>query len=447
MISKRLGLAALLALPILTGTVFARSNGPIVRRTGAPIDGGQDCSACHRTFSPANSDARGFVRISAVNYTPGQRQTLRVQVFHPDAARWGFQLTARLASDENAKAGVLSPSAPNIQVVCDPQGSAPCGTDREFAEHAEPGTRIGANGLATWNIEWLPPAAGSGEVVFYVAGNAANGDGTNAGDRIYTSSLRISQAPAQVTPAVTNESAIVAAGFGGGRNISPGTWMEIYGTGLSNVTREWAGFDFTGANAPRALEGVSVTVGGRDAFVRFISPTQVNVQVPDGIGSGPLQVIVRNSAGSSAPIPMTGTARSPQVLAPSNFRVNGRQLVAALFPDNTTFVARAGELGAGITSRPARSGETVIVYAIGAGAVTPAVAPGVVASGTTAVTNPVVRIGDAPATLSYAGLSPGFVGLYQFNIVVPNVSAGDQRLSLSVDGVSSGQETFLVVGQ
>jgi uncharacterized protein (TIGR03437 family) len=70
-----------------------------------------------------------------------------------------------------------------------------------------------------------------------------------------------------------------------------------------------------------------------------------------------------------------------------------------------------------------------------------------VASGTTAVTNPVVRIGDAPATLSYAGLSPGFVGLYQFNIVVPNVSAGDQRLSLSVDGVSSGQETFLVVGQ
>jgi uncharacterized protein (TIGR03437 family) len=446
MTQKTLWLAALLALPILTPALHARSSGPVVRRTGAPIDGGTDCSACHRTFAPANSDTRGFVRLSAVNYTPGQRQSIRVQVFHPDASRWGFQLTARLASDENAKAGTLAPAPPNIQVVCDPQGSAPCGTDREFAEHQEPGTRLGANGLSTWTVEWTPPAAGSGEVVFYVAGVAANADGTNANDRVYTSSLRIQQAPAQVTPAVTNDSAIVAAGFGGGRNISPGTWIEIYGTGLSNVTREWAGFDFTGNNAPRTLEGVGVTIGGRDAFVRFISPTQVNAQVPDGIGTGPLQVIVRNSAGTSAAIPMTGTARTPQVLAPSNFRVNGRQLVAALFGDNTTFVGRAGEIP-GVTTRPARMGDVVIVYAIGAGAVTPATAAGVIASGSTALTNPAVRVGDAPATLQYAGLAPNFVGLYQFNVVIPNVGPGDQRLNLAVDGVSSGQETFLVIGQ
>jgi uncharacterized protein (TIGR03437 family) len=437
-----LGAMTLLVAPTL---LFARSAGAPINRTGAPSDGGQDCTACHRSNVPANVDSRGSISISAVNYTPGQRQTLRVTVFHPEASRWGFSFTSRLASMETRKAGVVTPNA-DVQVLCDPSGNAPCGTDREFATHVAASTTKGANGSATFSFEWTAPEAGSGDVVFYAAANAANGGGTNAGDYIYATKLTIQQAGAQQRPALTSESAIAAGGFGGGRTVAPGTWIEIYGTTLSNVTREWAGFDFNGSNAPTTLEGVRVSVGGRDAFVRLVSPGQVNAQVPDGIGTGPVNVTVTNSAGTSTNAMVTGAARAPQVLAPPNFRVNGRQLVAALFTDNTTFVGRAGEV-AGVTTRPARVGETIVIYAIGCGAVTPATAAGVIAGSGTALPDPRVFFGDAPATVTFAGLSPGSIGLYQFNVTVPNVGAGDQRLRLLVDGFAAPQEVFTVVGQ
>ncbi len=432
---------AVASLPLM---VYAFSSGPPIRRTGAAIDGGTDCAACHRTFAPANSDARGYVRISAVDYTPGKKQMIRVQVYHPEGKRWGFELTARMTKDENLKGGVFTPNT-LVQVKCDPGGVAPCGTDREFAMHLEPATRTGADGLATFSVEWTAPDSGSGDVVFYAAGNSADGNGANSNDRIYTTNTKIKQAPASAMPTVTSNSAVVAQGFGGGRTISPGTWIEIFGTTLTNVTREWASWDFNGANAPKVMEGVSVTVGGKDAFVRYVSPGQVNVQVPDGIGVGPVQVIVKNEAGTSDSIMLTAAARATQALAPAPWNVGGRQLVAALFPDNTTFVAKVGEI-AGVTTRPAKVGETIIIYAIGAGATNPVVAAGVVASGSTSLRNATAKFGDAPATVSYAGLAPGFVGLYQFNLVVPSIGAGDVKLTLSVDGVAVMQDLTTVVG-
>jgi uncharacterized protein (TIGR03437 family) len=440
MLNRLLWCALLAAIPM---TMFARSTGAPIRRTGAAVDGGQDCTACHRG-SAANSDSRGYVRISAVNYTPGKKQTVRVLVYNPDAKRWGFQLTARLTSDENLKAGTFTPNT-NVQVNCDPSGNAPCNNDREFATHIQAATTLGANGLETYSVEWTPPATASGDIIFYAAGNAADGAGSNAGDRIYTTSLRISPAAALARPTITSESAIAANNFGAGRNISPGSWIEIYGTTLTNVTRSWEGFDFDGANAPKSLEGVSVTVGGRAAFISYVSPGQINAQVPDDIGTGPVSVIVTNEAGTSTGANMTAAARSPGVLAPPAFRVNGRQLAVALLPDATTYIARAGEI-AGITTRPARVGETITLYLIGGGATTPAIAAGTVASGQSAVANPVVRFGDAPATVSYAGLAPGAVGLYQLNVVVPNVAAGDARLTISLGGVTVTQDLFTVIG-
>lgn len=441
MLNRLFWSAALASLPLM---MYAFSAGPPIRRAGVPVDGGTDCAACHRTFAPANSDSRGFVRISAVDYTPGKKQTIRVLVYHPDAKRWGFELTARSTKDENLKAGIFTPNT-LVQVKCDPSGNAPCGTDREFAMHLEPATRTGADGLATFTVEWTAPDAGSGDVVFYAAGNAADGNGANSNDRTYTANVKVSQAAAGAKPIVTSDSAVVAQGFGGGKTISPGTWIEIFGATLTNVTREWASWDFTGANAPKMMEGVSVTVGGKDAFVRYVSPGQVNVQVPDGIGVGPVQVIVKNETGTSDPIPMTAAARATQALAPANWKVNGRQLVVASLADNKTFVAQVGEI-AGVTTRPAKVGETIVIYAIGAGATNPVAAAGVIASGSTALTNATAKFGDAPAMVAYAGLAPGFVGLYQFNLVVPNIGAGDVKLTLSVDGLPVTQDLTTVIG-
>src|SRR5262249_8785234 len=145
----------------------------------------------------------------------------------------------------------------------------------------------------------------------------------------------------------------------------------IYGTNLSSATREWAGTDFTGTKAPTSLEGVRVKIAGKDAFVRYVSPTQVNVQAPDDIGTGNgIAVELTNSAGTSNTT-VTAAVVSPALLTTPSFLVGGRQYVAALFTDFQTFVGRAN-LIAGVPFRPAKAGDTIVVYAVGCGATSPA---------------------------------------------------------------------------
>jgi uncharacterized protein (TIGR03437 family) len=58
-----------------------------------------------------------------------------------------------------------------------------------------------------------------------------------------------------------------------------------------------------------------------------------------------------------------------------------------------------------------------------------------------------LRIGGVPATVTFAGMVAGSIGLYQLNVVVPNVAAGDQPIELTVDGVPAGQNMVIVIGE
>src|SRR5690349_15646577 len=147
------------------------STGPPIKKTGAPADGGVNCTLCHRTFAPANSDPRGSVRVEAANYVPGVKQTLRVTVIHPEAQRWGFQLTARMVSDETKPAGVFDPGsqvkilcgAPGVETIAQPANTpGPCDPAQlQFAEHFDaPRTAVGAG--FTFTIDWTPPATNVG---------------------------------------------------------------------------------------------------------------------------------------------------------------------------------------------------------------------------------------------------------------------------------------------
>jgi uncharacterized protein (TIGR03437 family) len=94
-----------------------------------------------------------------------------------------------------------------------------------------------------------------------------------------------------------------------------------------------------------------------------------------------------------------------------------------------------------------KPGETVTLYGIGFGPVSPATTPGTVAALADTVTNNVtVQIGGMPATISYSGLAPGFVGLYQFNVVAPNISAGDWPLVMQVNGTPVAQGLYITTG-
>src|SRR4030095_14767870 len=103
-------------------------------------DSGTTCTACHRDNAPVNSDPRGSLRIETGPYRPGQKQTVRVTVSHPEGARWGFQLTARWVADEAKQAGSFTPTE-DIRVQCGNSTTAapvdaPCPTGMtEFASH------------------------------------------------------------------------------------------------------------------------------------------------------------------------------------------------------------------------------------------------------------------------------------------------------------------------
>ncbi len=181
---------------------FGFSSGPPARRTGGTGD--QLCVACHG--GTAANGGPGSVKITlpaGATYTPGTKQRIMVTVSDPDQVRWGFQLTARLNSDlTNGRAGDLTPTDANTQIRCDSGNIGTCKAGEvQFIEHTQPGTRNGTKTGATFEFDWMPPAAGAGSVTFYVAGNAANGNGSSSGDRIYTSSMQLDVAgPVLVVP-------------------------------------------------------------------------------------------------------------------------------------------------------------------------------------------------------------------------------------------------------
>ncbi len=245
------------------------------------------------------------------------------------------------------------------------------------------------------------------------------------------------------TLATSAVSGIITPGnFGAGTILSPGGWMEIYGEKFATVTREWAGGDFTGVVAPTTLAGVRVRVQGRDAFVQLVSPSQVNAVVPDGITAGNVTVEVVNANGASDTVAMVAAARGPYLLAPPSFSAAGKQYVAGILPDG--FVGPPG-LIAGANFRAARAGDRVVIYGVGFGGVTPNVAAGNIANVTTALPNVRFTIGGRPATVEFAGLAGGFVGLYQFNIVVPSGVTGDAKLEVTVDGVPVPQTLYFTM--
>jgi hypothetical protein len=135
-------------------------------------------------------------------YTPGSRQHLVVTVSDPQQQRWGFELTVRQASDSTAQAGTFTPGPDGFtQVACadtafQNASHGPCDSSLplQYIEHTSVGTRPGQTGSATFEFDWTPPMTNVGNIVIYVAGNAANGNRLPTGDHIYTKTYTLTSA-------------------------------------------------------------------------------------------------------------------------------------------------------------------------------------------------------------------------------------------------------------
>ena len=247
-------------------------------------------------------------------------------------------------------------------------------------------------------------------------------------------------------PAIKSGGIVSASAFGSFSSAAPGSWIEIYGSNLAGDTRSWAGADFHGANAPTSLDGTSVTIGGQAAFVDYISPGQVNSQVPSNVALGMQPVIVKAPSGASAAANINVAGTAPGLLAPASFLVGGKQYTAALFSDGQTYVLPPGTI-ANLPSRVAQPGETIVLYGVGFGAVTPTTPAGQIVSQNNQLASQfAISLGGVPAQVTYAGLAPGFVGLYQFNVVVPALPANNlTTVTFTLGGVAGTQTLFTAV--
>ena len=195
-----------------------------------------------------------------------------------------------------------------------------------------------------------------------------------------------------------------------------------------------------------SLDGVKVTIGGQAAFVDYISPGQVNAQVPSNVGIGSQTVVMSNGSLSSSAAPITVNTVQPGLLAPASFTVGGKQYAAALFADGATYVLPPGAIP-GAPARRARAGDIITLYGIGFGPVSTGIPAGQIVQTTNALAAPVhIFLGGAETAITYAGLAPKAVGLYQFNLVVPSIPPNDLApLTFSIGGTSGTQTLYLAI--
>jgi uncharacterized protein (TIGR03437 family) len=431
---------ALLSAPAL----FAFSTGPRAPVAGVPTDlNGQTCTICHATFAPVNSDPAGAVKIlvDAMTYTPGVTKKIRIRVEHPEATRWGFQFTARVASDTTKGAGTIVGND-TILVRCG-LGIAvpPCAGEPEpqFAEHTQPSTRAGTRDGVEWEFDWNPPANEVGDITLFVSGNAANNSNSPAGDRIYNTRITLkAEGACNLTKKPTVRSIGNAASFA--RELSPNVMASVFGLDfeVAGRTRAATTGDFVNGAFPQQLACVAIDVAGRRAPVTYVQTDQVNFQVPAGTPTGSVAITLILNPGRPNEVKGDVATVTVNSHAPAFFTFNGKSIAAQTSDFKT--IADPTVVPGGVA---ARRGDVVILYGTGFGLGEPVYQAGEITGGPTSLRDrPTITVGGttlAAADVLYAGLAPGNIsGLQQFNIRIPQSAAvGNVPVTITIGGVTT----------
>jgi uncharacterized protein (TIGR03437 family) len=223
--------------------------------------------------------------------------------------------------------------------------------------------------------------------------------------------------------------------------IEAGSWVTIEGVNLANTFpgRTWRSDEIVDGNLPASLDGVSVTIDDKPAFVYYISPTQINVQAPSDSAVGPVKVLVDNN-GNASP---DATAQL-QTAAPAFFMYLGTNYAVTSLLPGYTLVADPSVVPGAVAAKP---GDTLVLWGTGFGATNPEVAAGVAVSGAPAVVTALtVTVGGVATPVLSTVLSTGFVGLYQVTIQLPStVPTGAVAIQAFVGGQATPAGALLFV--
>jgi trimeric autotransporter adhesin len=264
-------------------------------------------------------------------------------------------------------------------------------------------------GGGIWQGTWKPLNAAP-SVVMHVAAYLQQGDLGVVGAASLSGTV---SPPAPTVPTPTVTSVYLASGQGGAP-ITPGGLITIYGTNLAEPNPQTPSLPF-----PQQVNGTQVLLGNQPLPFLYVSPGQLNVQVPY---TAPVntQYQLTVQYGNSLSVPQQLVVAPAQ---PGIFTVNEQGTGQGIIVNqNQVTLAQPGT--------PASIGDTVTIYCTGLGAVSPTVTAGAPAPSapplSTTVNTVTVTIGGQAAEVSFSGLTPGFAGLYQINAVVPSgITTGD----------------------
>jgi uncharacterized protein (TIGR03437 family) len=261
-----------------------------------------------------------------------------------------------------------------------------------------------------------------------IPGNGGNGGDSSAiyfaagtGGQLHGVLGSLQAAPAATAAGFVNAASNVAGG-------AAGEFISIFGVNMASTTRLWRTSDFVNGALPTALEGVSVTIDGKAAYVAYVSPLQLNIVAPNVTTVGNVFVTIKNNGliSNTLTVPMS-------TYHPGLFLFKGNSIVA-YHSDNVTPVGATGTVTG---STPAKPGETIVLWGTGLGPTNPPYPEGQVLSMPyPTATKPTATIGGITANVAYAGIA--IAGVYQINVTVPDTAPdGDLPVIISLGGSSS----------
>jgi len=215
--------------------------------------------------------------------------------------------------------------------------------------------------------------------------------------------------------------------------VQPGAWISIYGSGLANGTSQWNG------DYPTSLGGATVTIDGKAAYLWYVSPGQINLQVPDDSKKGCVPVVINTANGSIT------SSVDLEPFSPSLSLLDSQYVAGVILTPNGT-----GAYGGGtydlmgptgrfsFNTRPVRRGETVELFAVGLGPTKTPVPAGKVYTGPPASTSNPIQVvlknqqgNFFSPVVQFAGLVAS--GVYQINATIPQTfPTGQFQIIVSV---------------
>ena len=284
-------------------------------------------------------------------------------------------------------------------------------------------------GNGQWAGTWFPHEVAGGTASVLLTANSLTSTLQGA------TSIHGTMSANKTAPLVNAAGVVNSASFAGGAPLAPGAFVAIFGSNLASSTALASSLPLS-----TKMGGAQVFLGGEALPLQYAANGQINAIIPyDAPVNAAQQLVVEQGGAYSMPETVVLATAQPAVFTVDQSGT-GAGAIIVVKPNGDQFLSSP--------AAPASAGDVLAIFCSGLGAVTPPVA-----AGSAAPVSPLARtvntvtatIGGQPASVAFAGLAPGFAGLYQVNVAVPAGITGDSvPIVLTVANASSPAVTVAI---